>query len=219
MHKGVYVGKQAAEQKKRILILAESHHGGNVGKEAEYTTESVIRDDYYRDPHNPKYQLFDKIIKSFGLDPERPGARESFWEKVYFGNYIPVVCGVKTGKAVELLKDAENCRQYNNELFNFVNENGIDVIFCFSRRVYGKFPKFSANAKVCAFEKADSIECGKIGKVNDLIDQCRYCANSEHAAVDVLLKKDLTVFEMRHPSSSGGFNPSNYADKLKTKLK
>ncbi len=224
MHKGVFIGKHAAEQKKKVLILGESHHVGDynrdcLGQEAEYTTESVIREDYYRDPYNPKYRIFDKIIKSFGYDPELPGARENFWETVYFGNYIPVLCGIKTGNAAELLENAENRRQYNNHLFEFANEKGIDVIFCFSRLVYKKLPEFSEDAKVRAFEQVDSIKCGKIGKVDDRIDRCRYCADSEHTAVDVLLNKSLTVFGMRHPSSGGGFKPSNYADKLKSELK
>lgn len=224
MHKGVFIGKNAENQQKRILILAESHHNQNdsddVGKEASYTTDSVLRNNYYVHSHTKDllYDMFDKIVRSFGYDPDRPDVRENFWEKVYFGNYIPVVCGVKTAAAENLLKDKANCTNYNNRLFDFVNENDIDVIFCFSRRVYSHLPKLSAKGQIRSLEDLGRVECGKAGRYNDRIDRCRYFANTAHGAVYVLLKKELAVFGMMHPSGYG-YKPTNYTNVLKAELK
>lgn len=223
MHKGVFIGHHAPDRPRRVLILGESHHVGNsnrdrLGQEAEYTTESVLREDYYGNPFHRHYRIYDKIIRSFGRDPEVPGAREDFWEAVYFGNYIPVLCGVRTGDAATLLRDEANRRRYNNELFGFVNGNGIDVLFCFSRLVYRSLPGFSADAAVRALEDLGGIECGRVGNSRDHVDRCRYCAGVPHSAVDILLQKELAVFGMRHPSARGGYDPSNYAQTLKAAL-
>ena len=221
MHKGVFVGDNAKKRRRKILILCESHHPGDdpknseAGKEATYTTESVIRSDYYNSPHYRNYEVFNKIVKSFGYDPDLPGVREKFWEEVYFGNYIPVMCGVKSNDAKSILNDKENRKAYNDDLFKFVNKNGIDVIFCFSRLVYSKLPSLSADAQIFSVENMAAAECGTVGGKRDYISKCKYCADTEHNYVGVKLKKDLTVFGMRHPSARGGYAHSNYVDILR----
>ena len=54
----------------------------------------------------------------------------------------------------------------------------------------------------------------KIGKCRDWIKHCKYLANVEHKNVDVILNKDIEVYNMRHPSARGGYRVENYSDVL-----
>ena len=97
MHKGVFKGEKAKDQPVKILILGESHHINTdskvttdkiAGVPASYTTASVIHE------HLEKRKIhgfFTKIAKTFGI-PETE--EENFWQGVYFGNYIDVLCGI-----------------------------------------------------------------------------------------------------------------------------
>ena len=228
MHWGVFHGKDADKQPNRILILAESHH---ISKEkdskdkipgipATYSTESVIRNNYYAQPTDSKYCIFDKIARSFGVIPEQPGKREAFWEKVYFGNYINVLCGVRDGTAKSLLKkETSNRQRYNDALFRFINDHQIDIVFCFSRLVYNKLPSLSKNPEICKQENLEEKDCGEIGGRNDFIKCCKYLAGTDHNATTVHLQKDLRVFGMRHPSAWGGYDPTHYAEHLKKHIR
>lgn len=225
MHWGVFHGKDADKQPKRILILAESHHINSStdkkpGIPATYSTESVIRNDYFSNPETRKSggntYIFEKITLSFNINPEEPGNREAFWEKVYFGNYINVLCGVRDGTAKNLLKKETNNRQrYNDALFRFINDHQIDIVFCFSRLVYNKLPSLSEVPEIRKQENLEEKCCGKIGGRNDFIKCCKYLAGTDHNATTVHLQKDLRVFGMRHPSARSGYEPTHYADKLK----
>ena len=44
---------------------------------------------------------------------------ESFWNNVYFANYVDGLCGIGDSKAKILIKN--NKEIYNNELFEFIN--------------------------------------------------------------------------------------------------
>ena len=63
MHKGVFIGAEARNQPKRILILGESHHGVQ-----ESTTAVIER--YFRAPGDISYRFFDRIVETFGFSKE-----------------------------------------------------------------------------------------------------------------------------------------------------
>lgn len=223
MHKGPFIGKNADSRKKRILILCESHHTGKdnsvPGIEAKYKTEEVIREDYYnlKSHSGSKYLIFDKIVRSFGIDPDKGNNRYDFWENVYFGNYIDVLCGIGDNTAKNTIKSKTNGKSnriiYNNELFEFINEKGIDIVFCFSRLVFNNLPSLSK--QYYNEEIMKTIGCTKTIRGRDYIACCKYLPNIEHGSVDVKLNKEITVFGMRHPSSRWGYDPVNYSDILK----
>lgn len=223
MHKGVWHGENAEMQPKRILILGESHHTNSTdnqeaGKPATYTTHEKIQQylEQYNGPTAQRdkcYRFFDKIVMSFQLDLEKD--RSNFWSKVYFGNYIPVLCGVGDEKATNQIKRTDeisgepNRKLYNNALFDFVNERSIDVIFCFSRRVYNALPSYHDNT-----EKCKATDAGKAGGKRDYISHCIYHEGVDHDNTDKKLQKELHVYGLRHPSGKCGFEPSNYSTHL-----
>lgn len=224
MHKGVWHGENAEKQPKRILILGESHHTNStdnqeVGKSATYTTHEKIQQyiDQYNDSITQRdncYQFFEKIVLSFG---EAVTDRAKFWNKVYFGNYIPVLCGVGDDKAENLIKGKDessgesNRSRYNDALFEFVNAHEIDGIFCFSRRTYNALPSYHDNS-----EKRENAWDGETGGKRDYISHCVYRKDVTHNHTDKtkILNKELHVYGLRHPSGKCGFEPSNYSSHL-----
>lgn len=123
MFKGVYEGKNAKHQSKRILILGESHYDKDGYN--DFTTDSVVQN-FYSNPGEKKYQFFHKIAKCFfenvkDIDDEF----ESFWNNVYFANYVDGLCGIGDSKAKILIKN--NKEIYNNELFKI---NQVRRTFC-----------------------------------------------------------------------------------------
>lgn len=239
MHRGVFIGNNVRNQEKRILILGESHHWSKGDwelkpneteeqaeerrkkKAEEYETKKVITnylDNYKTRSRDRAYQFFEKIILSFGLDPERE--RETFWNNVYFGNYIEELCGIKDGKAANVLKTKNggilNREKYNDTLFEFINLNRIDIVFCFGRLVFNNLP--SLNKEYFTEEKCqDKIEIKKSGKPIDYIANCAYLPDINHKSTNFVLKKRLDVYGLKHPSAYG-FNPENYVDVLKKLL-
>lgn len=240
MHLGEYKGKNADSKAKRILILGESHHWSaedwklspneteeqaeerRSKKAKKYTTEKIVKSylENYKTHDNraSAYRFFDKIVLSFGIDPKQH--REEFWSSVYFGNYVEVLCGIKDGVAKETLNDKTNRETYNDNLFNFINKNKIDVVVCFGRLVFNNLP--SLNKEYLNEEspkKNGRIKEGiKVGKRNDYIGKCIYLPDIEHKNTKVVLKKQLEVYGLRHPSAAGGYNPQNYVDILKELL-
>lgn len=225
MHKGVFMGINAAKQDKRILILGESHHISNdpesknrtFGVPATYTTADVVEEHLNMCNQN-SLEFFKKIGNSFGLPMESAEQRAAFWHRVYFGNYIDVLCGVGDAAAKKYLKEEGKRREMNDALFDFVNEMGIDVIVCFGRLVYDNLPSLNKKHKAC--EDIGIITDGlKIGGRSDYIKKCIYLPDIDHANTSVLLKKELSVYSLRHPSGKGGFRAENYSDVLAKLLK
>ncbi|MBQ8649112.1 MAG: hypothetical protein IJ470_03485 [Clostridia bacterium] len=181
-------------------------------KAASYKTEDIVK--CYLESHKkgngriPEYRFFDKIVCSFGIDPELQ--REEFWDKVYFGNYIDVLCGVKDNTAKNYVKNKENRIMLNNALFNFVNKNEIDIVVCFGRLVFNNLPSLTDKS-----ENNEPIKTGiYVGKAKDYIGLCTYAPNIDHKKVDIQLKKPLLVYSLRHPSARGGYRVENYVDVL-----
>lgn len=224
-----FCGDLAKDQKIKILILGESHHWETEDygdseeriayrkrKEAAYSTAEVVNRylNNCRDNGHPEpaHAFFDKIVQAFGIDPDT--SREAFWDRVHFGNYIDRICGVGDDQAVRLLKNS--FEQYNDDLFNHINGHHIDIVCCFSRRVYGKLPDFADPAQ----ERREPIEnlfirCQTGTVKRDRITQCVYLPNTPHRHTNIMLKKPLTVYGMLHPSGRYGFDPTNYAPVLR----
>lgn len=214
MHHGVYIGEAAAGNT-RILILGESHHNGKndeAGKPASYTTNSVI-ETYLSDEKTPRnLQIFHKIARSFGVDTTKAEEKKAFWDKIYFGNYIDVLCGVKNNAAKKLVADREKRKKCNQELFQFVNKNKIDIICCFSRLVYNNLP-----ARTPFEDKATFINVPKTGGRRDWIEKFIYKPGTR-ANGDIALEKHLVVYSFRHPSARCGFCPEHYQDYLQKEI-
>lgn len=217
MHKGEFEGEKAAKQKKRILILGESHHISNdedspnrePGKEATYDTKEVVQEylenynNHTGDERKTTLRFFDNIVRAFGIDPDV--GRTSFWDGVYFGNYIDVLCGVRDTAATRILKQDGKREELNKKLFSFIEEKEIDIVFCFSRKVYNKLPPL---------EKADYEEKGNLFDLHR-IDKCTYC-DGQREHVSISLSKPVTIYGLKHPSQ--GFSYRRYQDALKNLL-
>ena len=228
MHKGVFIGKDAANQDKRILILGESHHISNdpesenrtFGVPASYKTKDVVLE-HINDIENEKKSLrfFQKIGQSFGYPMKTKEEKEAFWNQVYFGNYIDVLCGIKDDAAKNYLKKGNNRRRMNDDLFQFINENEIDVIVCFGRLIMEYLP--SLNPEYKKEEDGGKLKAGEIftGGKRDYIENCIYIPDIEHKNSSVTLKKRLEAYGLRHPSAQGGFCAENYKDVLSVLLK
>ena len=212
MHWGVFHGKYANKRKDRILILGESHHvstdkdvatNKDPGKRATYSTQSVLEE--YLQNYNTctgkgrkaSFQFFDKIVRTFGIDPET--SRSEFWDQVYFGNYIDVLCGIGDNFAKSQIKADENRQKYNDQLFAFVNDHNISHIFCFSILSYRNLPSLVSG------EEEECTELGKQGKCNVYLYRCLYKAGIARNNTSIVLENDLKVFGIRHPSAKGGY--------------
>lgn len=209
MHHGVHIGTQAAQRNIRTLILGESHHtsdGENSlpGVPATYETADVIRrylENYASSAGRYQaYRFFDNIVAAFGCDPNKD--RIAFWDGVYFGNYIDVLCGVRDSAATKVLAEPGKREELNAQLFSFVEQHQIDVIFCFSRKVYNKLPPLEDGDTMIPADTRDSHR----------LEVCTYRAG-ERKYGTVALSKGLTVYGLKHPSQ--GFSYHRYASQLK----
>lgn len=216
MHKGEFIGDHADKQNKRILILGESHHissdqnspNQTLGAEASYNTEDVVLE-YLENYNNctgserkSSLRFFDNIVRAFGKNPEE--CRTDFWAHVYFGNYIDVLCGVGDSTAVKTLREPGMREKLNRKLFEFIDENKIDVVFCFSRRVYDKLPPLEKNLGDTE-EKRDKSDSHRL-------DKCVY-GKGQRDGISVSLSKPVVVYGLKHPSQ--GFSYSKYQDRIK----
>ncbi len=212
MHHGEYIGSTAESQSIRILILGESHHVGKndttPGVPAGYSTCSVVKGDYLGNRAFKGREFFNRITRSFGVDPNNHKERGEFWDKVYFGNYIDVLCGIGDSIAKKTIANG-NRERYNNELFRFVNDNHVDRIFCFSRLVYNNLPS-SSKAK----RRDEDFGSIPVGGKSDYIALCRYMPMLPHNHTDIPLERELYVYGMRHPSAKSGFHDANYSKYL-----
>lgn len=190
----VYQGEQAAKQPIRVLILGESHYEGESKING---TADVVR---YRavEGNDNKTSFFKNIMKTFGYDPI-PEQRLLFWSKVYCGNYVSELCGIrKNNTAADKIKN--NRKRYNDELFAFVNDHDIDIVFCFSRLVYRYLPAATSgeNEELLINHRTNSLK------------RFVYQAGVEHNECGIVLKKPLVIYGLKHPSA--GFSPTVYRD-------
>ncbi|MDE6724279.1 MAG: hypothetical protein K2J79_01625, partial [Ruminiclostridium sp.] len=175
MYRKEFKGKYAEDQKVRILILGESHHWSDEDnnkseeerqeKENTYTTFKVVNNylenynNHFGNDRDRAYRFFEYIVRTFDIDPEEQ--RNDFWNRVYFGNYIDRLCGVRNDAAKKLLKIEENRKKYNEQLFSFIREKEIDIVFCFSRKVYNHLPALENDDKEEVDEEKDTHRLNK----------------------------------------------------------
>ncbi|MDO4379121.1 MAG: hypothetical protein Q4C64_08365 [Erysipelotrichia bacterium] len=211
MFKGIYEGKNAKCQNKRVLILGESHYDKD-GYD-NFTTKSVI-ENYHLNPNQKKYNFFHKIAQCFSVNTNDIDKEfEYFWNNMYFANYVDKLCGIGDSKAKNLIKG--NRKEYNNELFDFINKNEIDIVFVFGRTVYNSLPSYSENKT--AIEKQPNLDNDNIfvGNRKDFIAHCVYLKDESHENADIKLNKDIHIYGIRHPSAQCGFKLENYKPYLK----
>lgn len=206
MHPGVFEGEKAKSQQVRILILGESHYWGEDKKEEDKLTSKVVEtylkkyNSRIRSEKDRSYRFFDNIVQAFGINPEN---RTDFWNRVWFGNYIDEPCGVRDSQATKVLKRSGKRDALNKQLFEFIEENKINIVFCFSRKVYDKLPPLElAGDSEKTGEKSDSHR----------LDMCVYGAG-ERKAVSIPLSKSVTVYGLKHPSQ--GFSYRKYQNLIK----
>jgi len=214
---GVYVGKEAEKQSKKVLILGESHYHDDINDKT-FSTLGVM-DDFKKNSTDVSYKFFHKIAKSCGI--ESIDINEEFellWDKVYFGNYVEELCGIRTDVAKNFIKS--NRVKYNDNLFSFINENNIDIVLVFSRLVFNNsLPSLSKKYK--SDEALENLDDGtiKVGKCRDYISHCRYFANAKHRYSNIILNKDVDFYGLRHPSAWGGYKTENYIPYLSNIIK
>ncbi len=212
MHKGIFIGENAKSRENRIMILGESHHtdGNNQTEliEANYKTSKVIAD-YYKNPHDKRYRIFDKIMLSFEKSPNSLTERKEFWESCFFANYIDVLCGVGNNTAKNNIYSNNNYIKYNNELFDYINKEKINTVFCFSRLVFNCLPNNGIKQE---------IQCGQTGRWRDFILKAVYEPNIKYSKTDVVLDHSVCFYGMRHPAARCGYDPVKYSSVLKPVL-
>lgn len=213
MHKGEFVGINAHKKQNRTLILGESHHVSTdpsvatdktAGVPASYTTASVIQEHLDK---SKTHDFLTKIAKTFGSRDEN-----AFWQSVYFGNYIDVLCGIGNSVAKNQIKEKDNRLKYNDQLFQFVNKHKIEKIFCFSILAYKSLPGLSDN------EKSTWETVGMRGNRRVFLRQCQYKAGVQHEGTSVILQQNLRVYGISHPQAKGGYSSEIYANALKNQI-
>ncbi len=199
MYKGVWEPKN--NMRNKILILGESHYDKDVkqGDESDFYTKDVVDDFLNRSTKERWHEFFYKIAKSFGYSRDNENDIKVFYNSVYFGNYVDVICGIgNSNKAKNLIQLNRN--SYNESLFDFCNQHKIDLIICFSKAVYNAMPNVEFKGE---FDK-DVIEIGKIGNRRNLAGKTLF-KQGKRKDCKTSLKKDLLVYGIRHPSGGGGY--------------
>ena len=202
MFKNVFIGKNAKNQSKRILILGESHYE-EIGEIDG--TESVVKFLAVEGNDTEKKTMFYKnIMKTFGYDVT-PENRKLFWNKVFCGNYVDTLCGKGENNTAKH-HITNNRKNYNNSLFDFINKNGIDIVFCFSRLVYNNLPGFAKG------EKEEKL----INHKKLYLNKSEYRPEYIHKWCDIRLNKQLTVYGLKHPSAF--YSSEKYSEALKNEI-
>ena len=193
MNQEPWIGAKLPENH-RILLLGESHYDDdNYGEKVSFSTAGVVR--HYFEERKRWARFFDRMAASFGYDREHAG---DFYELVCFGNYVDVICGIGDHHAEHYI--GLHARSYNNDWFQFINDHEIDVLVCFSKRVFHSLPA-RTEAEPYAWTSV-----GKVGSRNNYVDFCTYSPGVAHDNCDVILKKPLKVYGIRHPSARGGYH-------------
>lgn len=215
MCKGTYYeGAAAAAQPKKILILGESHHGDrpeDVGKSVEEgAAEKVVRDYLSQEgKREERLQFFDKIAQCFGIDTEKDEERRLFWEKVFFANYVDVLCGV--GDDAAKMKVREHGKEYAKKVEKLVNTHRIDIIFCFSILSYwslwAHFASGDRHEGVFPDGQGSFLSQKVVGRRSDRNVYLRgYTCRA--------MGYPVTIYGIPHPSGRNGFDPEHFVKDL-----
>lgn len=207
MYDNVFVGENAHKQPKRILILGESHYEED-GK-IDGGTASVVKH-LAINANDTKTQFYKNIMRTFGYEITEE-SRKDFWGKVYCGNYVNKLCGKGKDNTAKS-KISENRTVYNNDLFNFINENEIDIVLCFSRLVYNSLPSFAKGENQEQLIKESELLKHRYHELYIF----EYQPDCEHKHCGVKLKKTLTVYGFKHPSAC--YSHSTYYNFLENEI-
>ena len=206
MYDNVFIGENANKQPKRILILGESHYEEDGEIDG---TDSVVKH-LAINGNDTKTQFYKNIMRTFGYKITEE-SRKDFWSKVYCGNYVNKPCGKGKNNSAKALIN-ENRIEYNDSLFNFINENEIDIVLCFSRLVYNNLPSFAkGESQNQLTAKSDLLK----HRYHELY-KFEYQPDCEHKHCDVKLKKILTIYGFKHPSAC--YSHSTYCNYFKDKI-
>lgn len=219
MNHGEWIGCNIQESN-RILILGESHYGDkndfneSMGKPIPYPTDVVVRSyKEHKIPGNSKARwdkFFDQIAVCFGYPKGKGG---EFYDKVFFGNYVPVLCGKGIENHAKQYMKA-NRTEYNNQLFDFINDHKTDTVICFSIATFWNLPAVSDEDK----DSYKEIELKPIGNRRNIIYYYCYKPFVSHGYCDRTLENALKVYGIRHPSTKSGFNAKAvYEELLRTR--
>ena len=205
MSPGEWIGSNISSYN-RILLLGESHYedknGARAGEQVDFPTSCVVEKylSHVRGemPGERWDRFFTRMAESFGYTKE---SAEEFYSKVFFGNYVPVFCGIGENNTAKAFMSA-NRTEYNNQLFEFLNENEIDTLVCFSKDAYWNLPSLSEGEKGFAH----NYVVGKIGRGRNIVNYCLYLPEIDHPNCDIRLQRKVRVYGIRHPSGGGGYN-------------
>lgn len=211
MHHGIYQGCDAPKQAKRILILGESHHDKDekIGEPAHYKTKSIVEAYLKEEKKERTHCFFHKIACSFGIDTTKAEEKKNFWDKVYFGNYIDVVCGVGDTAAQTTAKAHQD--EYNQELREFVLQEKIDVIFCFGvKAVYNYLPAQQGWDQNAIYPDGKIVvgQTLKNGQRKNVYLRAGVYREKGY------FQREVAVYGIPHPSAQGGFHPDYFAKEL-----
>ncbi len=203
MHPGEWRGKSVPNGN-GILILGESHYGRE--DEPNYKTSDVVEAYLCHRLLNcgsAKWdRFFDSIAASFGYTKPECG---DFFHRIWFGNYVPEICGVGDANKAEMCMK-ENRTEYNNQLFSFINANEIATIVCFSKATYWKLPSSDSS------DTHVDIEIPSTDGKRNVIHRYQYAPGIVRDGCEVTLEKPLLVYGVRHPSARSGYNARDVYD-------
>lgn len=202
MHYGEYEGAAAATQQRKVLILGESHYSQDPavkqGTPGNRGTCCVV-EDYLADKEGRDRQLtkfFHNIVLAFGINADKDGEKALFWDKVFFGNYIDVLCGVGDNTAKRLADANRDC--YNQKLAEYVNQHQINTIFCFSILSYWHLP-VSGGHRDGVFPDAQGGKLEQI-PVNEKGKRTVYLRGYICQPMSGLFNHPVRIYGLPHPS-------------------
>ena len=202
MNEKLWVGNNIPFEN-RVLILGESHYDAdaNKGEKVSFTTSEVV-ECYLHEKRKRWARFFDYVALTFGYSKE---TASDFYEKIIFGNYIDVVCGIGKNNTAAQYADKERLR-LNNEWFDYINCNNIAAVVCFSKLAYNHFPGLNGMGENI------SVKIDFRGTV----DYCNYQAHCFYMNCDIRLKKELWVYGINHPSARQKFCAERVYDFFRT---
>ena len=200
-----------------IMILGESHYKKEDGKYVQGGeivspgADEVVKNYLERRKPGSEWaywdRFFSRIATTFGY--EKAEDKQTFYDKVWFRNYITHFCDEDKNAACYLAE--KNRNDYNHDLFSLINENNIRIIVCFSKLAYWKLPNAHESDRASARTLSKKILKGR----QNLINVYEYQPEVKHGYCDVELNQPLTVYGIRHPSSRGGYRAKEVQELLK----
>jgi hypothetical protein len=135
---------------RRLLILGESHYGGDGCHYSAFTTE-VIRDMALVQGHLPFFSRVARLILG-GRGGFSPPEREEFWHRVAFYNFIQT--------ALEQQGDRPTCEMWQagrEPFLQTVTELAPHIILVLGRELHRNLPPLPEGITVCPVQHPSAI--------------------------------------------------------------